>query len=300
MGAVDRDGRLRVPVEFESIGDFQCGLAPAVKNGRYGYIDVDGRVVVPFVYDDACEFHGELARVRMGGFEYFVDNRGNNVAGPYHRAKDVSCGRGAFQRTLTSNWGFVDTFGRTAIQEKYSSVLPFSESVAAVSFPNGLFGFISETGETVIRPEYRNARSFSERLAAVSTSGEKFGFIDPNGRLVIPERFTGADLQFGDSLAPVWKAGQYGYIDRCGKLAISHRFYDARPFSGGLAIVGVEVRGERRFGFIAPSGEWVIHPEFSFVSPFRDGYSRVNSDPNMTDDSWEYIDTNGNYLSVDF
>ena len=59
---------------------FDEGLQ-AVRNseGKWGYIDLNGVETIPFIYDGAAAFDGALAWVRLGEWEGYIDQMGNEV-----------------------------------------------------------------------------------------------------------------------------------------------------------------------------------------------------------------------------
>ena len=61
-----------------------------------------------------------------------------------------------------------------------------------------------------------------------------------------------------EALARVQIGDQWGYINPTGKFVIKPHFDDVRSFSEGLA----SVKNGGKYGFINPTGEVVIKPQF--------------------------------------
>ena len=53
------------------------------ETGLCGYMDVGGQVVIPARYEMVEAFHEGLAQVRLDGMEYFIDQTGTIVLGPF-------------------------------------------------------------------------------------------------------------------------------------------------------------------------------------------------------------------------
>jgi hypothetical protein len=72
-------------------------------------------------------------------------------------------------------------------------------------------------------------------------------------------------------LAAVQKDGKWGYIDSSGKVAIPFYFDEALPFSEGCAAVRIN----KSWGFIRPTGNWLLKPVFMKASSFHDELAQI-------------------------
>ncbi|HOD80451.1 MAG: KWG Leptospira [Planctomycetes bacterium ADurb.Bin126] len=135
-GYIDRNGKLVIPMEYTSGGDFSEGLAPVSRKSQvvysslrphpqgdgyvnatdepWGFIDPDNKLVVPMVYQYVWDFSEGLAPVRRNGL-----------------------------------WGYVDKKGREVIPPKYSLAHPFDHGAAKV-VREGKIQFIDRTGKTLV------------------------------------------------------------------------------------------------------------------------------------------------------
>lgn len=177
-GFIDKTGKVRIPIKYESKNCFDEGLASVAINGKWGFIDKEGNEVIPFVYD---------------GAEYFTE--------------------GWAQVKLNNKWGFINKAGNITIHIKYDYLDNFSEGLAAAEL-NGKYGYIDKTGTEVIPFKYDNAFSFSEGLASVIINN-KYGFIDVAGNEVVPCKYDGA-LGFHNGFAVVSLENEWFSIDREG------------------------------------------------------------------------------------
>jgi hypothetical protein len=74
-----------------------------------------------------------------------------------------------------------------------------------------------------------------------------------------------------EPLRPSQVGGKWGYIDPTGTFLIPPQFDCAEPFSDGLGIVVVK----NRFGYIATDGHFVIEPKFPYARKFHEGFAWV-------------------------
>ena len=51
FGVCNRYGELILPVEYDAIGKFSCGLAIISKNNKSGYINDSARIIIPVNFD---------------------------------------------------------------------------------------------------------------------------------------------------------------------------------------------------------------------------------------------------------
>jgi len=83
FGAIDKTGKVVVPVEYDDLSPFIEGLAAFGKDGLYGYIDIKGNVAIEAKYTSATGFDGGCAIVFDGssGRVVLIDRHGNEVQG---------------------------------------------------------------------------------------------------------------------------------------------------------------------------------------------------------------------------
>src|SRR5260370_4937845 len=74
-----------------------------------------------------------------------------------------------------------------------------------------------------------------------------------------------------EPLRPSQVGGKWGYINPTGTFLIPPQFDCAEPFSDGLAIVVVK----SRFGYIATDGHFVIEPKYFSARDFHEGFAWV-------------------------
>lgn len=237
-GLIDRSGGFITPTWERSSPpsplSYSEGLAPAISDGKWGYIDHSRTVVIPFQFLYAGPFHQGLAKVRLGEKYFFIDKKGERVTpefdGVFEFHEDLA------SVEVGSMVGYIRRDGSFAIPAEHGSAsgIDFSEELAAVRV-NGKVGFMDKTGAVMIDPKYEDVFPFSDGMAAVELGG-KWGYIDHRGKVKVPIHFENAHM-FSEGLASVYAGKKWGYIDTTGKYVLPPIFDAAMPFCGGVAAV---------------------------------------------------------------
>ena len=153
----------------------------------------------------------------------------------------------------------------------------------------------------------KNLACFSEEGIALIYSGEdKAFFVDREGNVIGNKSFYKDDLSLGKSFCFPIITREDGEIvildDKLNKIGKLNGDYNAdevifhSTFSDGLGLVSVVEDGNRGWGFINTSGDWVIEPKYSGADVFSEGLARVRNSEN---DLCGYIDTEEN-LIIDY
>ncbi|PKL46142.1 MAG: hypothetical protein CVV42_17440 [Candidatus Riflebacteria bacterium HGW-Riflebacteria-2] len=269
VGFIDPKGKFVIKPRFHAAKGFSEGLAPVKftrdhNSNSWGFIDKNGTEVFPAKFLDATPFHGGLARVNyivrsekgLGEIHSaFIDKSGTIVVDPrkgdfyllpiagFHGLDESSF---VFSESLfpvlardrsPNNAGYIDASGRFAISPQYADAKAFSEGLAAVK-TDSQWGYIDAKGNMVIAPALDKAGNFSDQRALVEVRGKQ-GFIDPAGRFIVEPQFCDEAGPYQEGLALIRMNGMYGFLDSEGRFVIEPQFDDARPFSEGLAAVGL-------------------------------------------------------------
>ena len=184
LGFIDSRGVLIIPMVYEKeMGEmeasvFHDGLAPVMKDGKWGYIDKTGSEVIPFIFGEASDFSEGLAAVYKDGKFGYIDKTGNEkIAFQYNRAWNFTDGLAIVVKD--SGWGFIDKSGKEVVSCIYDFADDFNDGLAPVG-KNGKCGYINKVGTEVIPSIYNFVTSFSEGLASVEKDDHQ-GYVDLKG-----------------------------------------------------------------------------------------------------------------------
>ena len=81
FGAIDKNGKVTIPLEYDRMQSFFEGLAVFENDGKCGYIDVSGSIAIPAQYVAASGFENGCAVVYDGAKAFLIDRYGNSIEG---------------------------------------------------------------------------------------------------------------------------------------------------------------------------------------------------------------------------
>ena len=300
-GAIDRNGKVRVPLIYEDRIRFTDvdgePLAWARKDGKIGRINGEGEQLTPFEWDDIHPFCGWDDRHQTmikGDLQGLVDLHGTVVL----QAEWLNLGYlGEGKVAAIKNeegWWIADAEGNILIDKAldYYSIHPFGEDGLAMvnskedsqdeTSERVKYGWINARGKVVIPVEWEDGGTFSEGVAPAKRDG-KWGYIDERGTEVLPFKWESAD-SFERGYARVEGPEGWGMIDRQGILVIDptwdHLYQMNEP--GYARCADFDWKGRSPVwarGIVDMSGKIVIEPYWHSIGGFDDkGHVIVQGD----------------------
>lgn len=250
-GLVNFAGQVTYPLELDSIGDFQRGLAIVRSNGLYAFLHEDGADKSPWMNHITPFREGRsLVEVKQ------KDEMGETVYSYY-------------------------LFDMNAEIEKTYTKLPYThisfynppELDRYTVYKDDKYGIIDGEGRIIVPLEYDFICSaYHEGMIEVRKDGggrdwkekwanRKCGYINLAGELAIPLKFHDAS-HFSEGLAAVENIKyRVGYVDKQGNLVIPYRFIEGREFGNGRAVVRANIYGGP-WGMIDTKGNWIMEPKY--------------------------------------
>lgn len=261
------------------------------QQGNWGAVNNEGKICVPFEYNELTIFHDGYALAKKNTSCYVLNEKGVKRE---ILAKQVTYIK-PFREGLApvevgnQNWGFVDTTGILIIEPQFRKVGHFHEGIAWVEDKNSsATGCINNKGEWIVEPVYKKMGDFSGGHAWVRSMNNKIGFINTLGELVIDFQFNTV-YNFGkeSGMAMVKKNDEWMYCDTLGKLYKFEHIDKIYSYSEGLA----RAKKDNKIGFINNKGEWVIEPQFDVCQSFINNFAEAE-----INGKWGSIDHEGNWV----
>lgn len=283
-GAVDRNGKLVVPLEFWNVSYWRGGYGYASegppqsrevlpREGRKGIVLADGALLGGRWFDEVdIREDGKLPRGRIGNTWYSIERDGRLVPDQLDGAPLVECPGGL---TIVRRGEMVEFRppgeGKSVAQfeDRYFTKRdcpgPFSAK------RNGKWFFIMEDGSVLGgQSGFNDIYGFSVQYAAVQVDG-KWGIIDRTGAFTVKPKFRklrpGARDKFvvGEGKNLAWIGGRGAWI----KAPAFERPSPAKALAceGGLRFFSAE----GFWGLQDGDGKTVIEPRYRALSCFRQG-----------------------------
>lgn len=265
--------------------------------GRWGYVMGDGQCFFPIQYEHAMEILVEYAGVRVSQRKAFVD--GNGRLFPLLATKEREADSDDYLVIDRSDTGWVLRTSAGKLVSQFHDVQSYFHEGRALFETCRGWEYLDVTGQPVFAPPSGQAGHYKNGRARFLAQG-KWGFVDRAGHIVVNPRF-GSAWNFSEGLAAVELDGRWGYVNEAAEFVVDARFCDARDFSCGLARVspdvtfvleqanpggGLERRGS--YGFIDPSGQFIVPPQYRAAVDFSEGLAAVRSAT-----EWGFIDSSG-------
>lgn len=243
VGLMDTNGSWAVEPRFQDIESFgNADLAPAKKEGNWGYIDRKGNWVVEPTYKWVSRFHGEFACVQTHGSLFarpkrgYIDQTGSIIIA-LGKFGTMSCGGFGEDGLVTAGpsdtkAGFIDKNGNWVVEPIdgvwigtyfVRGLVPFKHK------ETGLYGFVDTKGDVKIEPRFDYTSGFYPSGLAKVEVNDKWGAISTNGDYVAPTMYDDVDI-VGDLIKVEFgqhQFGQYrGYLSRIGEpLTFTEEFF---------------------------------------------------------------------------
>jgi hypothetical protein len=235
-GVVNKDGDIVVPLRYNWISPFSDGLALAeTSEGVLVFICDTGEEVINIDYDVAELFTDGLAPVMRDDKWGFINKEGNEALPLIYDGVKNFCD-GLAPVAIGALWGFIDTDGNEVFAPQFEDALCFCDDYAWVML-GGRWGVIDKDGENIIPYKYLEVFHFVEGLAAVmSADNERWGYIDKKGNEVVPFIYE-AVFNFNEGLAPVLMNEKWGFIGFAGNLIIPFEFNNVSNVSAGVITI---------------------------------------------------------------
>lgn len=188
-GFVDQTGKLIIPIEYDSLGNFNEGYALAVKDSHYFIIDKNGKELLK---NKSFKIKGtvshDLIRVEKNNKYGFVNINGDIIIPiKYGLAFDFQK-EGLARVVVGRKTGLIDHTGTFVLEPNlYELIFPFDENGLAIvqHVQYGIKGLINTTGTAIVKPYYQEIEPFHGGYAIVKKDN-KYGYINLMGEEVIP------------------------------------------------------------------------------------------------------------------
>lgn len=192
-GAIDKTGKLMVPIQYKYLGNASEGLLCFSRERGYGFIDKNNKEVIAPIYRSAVAFKSGLACVSLLDSTYYgyIDKKNNWVIKPkYLRGGD-----------------FKDNYAVVFTTRNYT-----------LGSDNG--GVIDKTGKEIIPLKYDNITVEDKFFIVKEIRKEsyltvtRYGVLDFSGKELLPIEYSSINKKYGIDYYEVTKNSKSSLIDK--------------------------------------------------------------------------------------
>jgi len=206
-------------IEYQFLGSFGSELAPAQREGKYGYIDTEFNEQ-KFEFEFAGSFANNIAAVKKGGKWALINEKLEPIT--KYEYDEILMDTNGFCSNFNviiakkgDKYLFLNHEGKQIGKETFDMVsLPASNETFIAVKVGEKWGFADSKGKITIEPQYQNAKSFSMGIAPVEIE-DRWGYINTKGEIVIETKYLDAGVFSLDGSAPVKNGTVWNFIVLC-------------------------------------------------------------------------------------
>lgn len=199
----------------------------------WGIILPNNQVIDPQY--DSIKGIGDYIRVYKSGLAGLLSSEGGTVISFKDCIQEIySFSEGYFHVKKDQQHGFVDTYGRLRIANRYEQATDFSDSLAAIKL-RGKWGLIDRSESLVIQPFYQSIGLFQQDHAIIK-QGAFYGLVRKDGREILTPEWIEIRRQATGNYLLTDKSGRNGIADARGKILLMPAFEAITDTDKGLLI----------------------------------------------------------------
>jgi hypothetical protein len=274
---------------------FREGLAAvSIKidgNRKYGFIDKSGNEIIPLKYDAVRDFSCGIAIVGIADYNLETDsygapgckwmaiNKNGDEIIPIGKYKSV----GGSPDFCRDNYGVGGTTNDRRDRKFYEGMA--SVIVWEKYNDSPKYGFVDILGNEVVPPIYTYVSRFRNGLSSVEvidheksgTVNTKAAVIDKTGGIVIPFKYHRIDSFYDEiTVAKNWNPHESFFIDKKGNQPFPLKYFSANAFHDGMADVYNKITEYvYKHGFIDFNGQEIVPCIYDNVGSYYDGVAAV-------------------------
>lgn len=283
QGYIDIHENVLIPFEFEDIGVFSNGVAPAKKDGKFGMIDRAGKQLGPFKFDEVRYLYScGLAKARIGTGWGFIDETGAEIVPLVYQEVDYNKVDPFVAARSEGKWAFYSGEGVQLTPFYYDELFESIRADGEYSFFTGglakvrignQFGYVDAGFHEVIPlGSYDEVGAINADSLAIVAKEDKVAVIHVKGHNVLP-------LAYDEITHPTrWSHISANFIAQIGG-SFQLLNAKAKPLTGiDLLAIEMDFSGKqdhfimrsrsRAVGVMGPRGDTLVSFVYDSIRPF--------------------------------
>lgn len=205
-GAVDVNGTVIIPVEYDYLGVLKEGLINFQKDNKMGFLDRNNKIIIPAMYYNISAFSDGLAAVKVsetGKYGYIDKNNSLVIAAEYEDAQPFYGGFTAVARkksyttgsagkgtvTVPGQWIVIDKTGKIIQERSFDRVSPVNAGNLFIIESNGKKGTMNTKGMPILPMEYADVTIDKSGYAIFKTLDKKYGMMNNVGTIIVAPNY---------------------------------------------------------------------------------------------------------------
>jgi len=238
-GAINKNGKIEIPLQFQMMGEFSEGICYAQKNEKFGYIDKNGYTLIPFVFDWAENFKNGFARVKKNNLYGLINLNGEYIIQPIFERIEEEI-NGVFMVIKNNQYGFIDASGCYLSQLNNKLI----DGADKKNYTNGnwmkLFdgvkiNLMNKNGKFISEKNGFDDISLPECGLFRFLQDKKYGFLNSKGKIVIKPGYDETTF-FDDSVCIARKKNTFAIINTKGDVLFSVKTPEMKRVSKDIFI----------------------------------------------------------------
>lgn len=202
---IDEDGykKLVGDHEYNYLGNFANGYAPACYNERYGWIDRDFNEY-KMEYDYTTPFCNGIAAAKKGNKWALIDEDLQQLT--KFKFDEIVLDENGFCANAESifvkekdKYYLIDTAGKKIGKLEFDDVKAFNGNQYAAVKKGSKWGYVNTDGKLAIKYQYEDARSFANGAAGYKSQGA-WGLINQNNEIILAPMFDDIKMMNSDGI----------------------------------------------------------------------------------------------------
>jgi len=172
MGFLDKANKIIIPAMYYDFSSFSDGFAPVQvsENGKYGYIDKDNKLVIAAEYEDANPFYGGFTSVA--------------------KKKSYTTNKvGQKSTTVPGEWVVIDKTGKKIQERSFDWVSPLQGGNLFIIESNGKKGTMNTKGMPILPMEYLEVSVDKAGYTVFKTVDKKYGMMNTTGVTIVAANY---------------------------------------------------------------------------------------------------------------
>ena len=259
---------------------------------KYGFIDKSGNEVIPLKYDIVRDFSCGIAIVGIAdknlktdsygalGCKWGAINKNGDEIIPIGKYKSVGCY--GWRDYCRDNPGVSGTTSDRMDRKYYEEMT--SVFVCSNNNDSPKYGFADILGNEVVPPIYTGVNRFHNGLSSIEVIDHKktgpvitkAAVIDKTGEIVIPFKYQRIDSFYDEiTVAHNWNPYETFFVSKKGNQPFPLKYHGAYAFHEGMAEVYSGTDSKYKHGFIDINGQEIVPCKYDNVGSYYDSIAIV-------------------------